>query len=399
MEISIYSLASCLHQEDEIKKQGIKFLNEIEKLTTHHFKLINEEEIKDYAFTLIFVQTGGVEGEFLNHIQYFTQPYILLTYGHNNSLAASMEILSYIKDKNYDGEILHGDYSYIANKINEYAMIFNALQNIRGQKLGVIGKPSDWLIASQIDENTCKALYGIEFIHLSIDELCNEYKKIDFLPSNNFIYENKSELNNATKMSQSIIKICDKYQLKGLTIRCFDLLSKVKTTGCLGLSALNDLRYVGTCEGDIPIMLSMIIVKNLLNVPSFQANPSQIDLKNKNMIFAHCTLPLSMCDSYELDTHFESKIGVATHGVMKTGIVTIFKLSNDLKNYYVQTAKLVENLYENNLCRTQIKLHFTDDMSYFLKRPYGNHHIIIYGDHTSIINQFMLQIKNKKEII
>ena len=111
------------------------------------------------------------------------------------------------------------------------------------------------------------------------------------------------------------------------------------------------------------------------------------------MILAHCTLPFDMVDKYYLDTHFESGIGVAVKGYLKEEIVTIFKLSKNLKDYFVTTGKIIRNLEENNLCRTQIEVAIDDNIEYFLNRPYGNHHVVVYGDHRNAIIEYMDNIK------
>ena len=51
---------------------------------------------------------------------------------------------------------------------------------------------------------------------------------------------------------------------------------------------------------------------------------NMIDVINKKMVLAHCTLPLDMVSEYKLDTHFESGIGVAVRGKLKEEEITIF---------------------------------------------------------------------------
>ena len=178
-----------------------------------------------------------------------------------------------------------------------------------------------------------------------------------------------------------------------MKIICFDLIDTIKTTACLSLSLLNNSNIVSTCEGDIPSMISMHILKLLTNQVGFQANPSRINVIDKTIVLAHCTLPLNMCSNFEFDTHYESNSGVAIKGKLKEEDVTIFKLSRDLKNYYVATGKIIQNLNESNLCRTQIKVKIDDNIEYFLTRPYGNHHIIVYGNHKDKIIDYMSNIK------
>ena len=110
------------------------------------------------------------------------------------------------------------------------------------------------------------------------------------------------------------------------------------------------------------------------------------------MVLAHCTLPLDMVESYNLDTHFESGIGVAVKGILSEEKITIFKLSKNLKDYYVTTGRIVRNLYEDNLCRTQIYIDVDDNIEYFLNRPYGNHHVVVYGDHKEALINYMKKI-------
>ncbi len=394
MKIGVYSFASYLHDQEWIKKEGDVFLKEVSKRLGFALSYIKKEDLESTDIIISFIQTGGVENQFLETLPLLKAPYILLTYGEHNSLAASMEILSYIKDQGKIGEILHGSLDYIAESIKETIIIYETKKRLQNTRLGVIGKPSDWLIASQVDDEVAKDLYGIELIHLPIEELyqCFEQEDSSLCPSKKEWLFDELELNRSKRMCLALDDMVDKYQLNGLTLRCFDLLTMAHTTGCLGLALLNDKGCIGCCEGDVPTMITMQILYYLTGCPGFQANPSRMHLEEKEMVFAHCTLPFSMTENHTLDTHFESGIGVAVRGEMRLGKVTIFKLSRDLKHYYVDTAELIENLHESHLCRTQIRLRFDHDLSYFLSRPYGNHHVIVYGDYSSLIRKFMDQI-------
>lgn len=304
-----------------------------------------------------------------------------------------MEILSFIRNENKEGEILHGDYHYLLNRISQLLKAKNDdLIN-----LGVVGKPSDWLISSNVDYQKLLTLYKINLIDLPIKELENNYHLIKESVSSSFKDFNRDELNKTEKVYLALKKMVYDYHLSGLTVRCFDLLTSLKTTSCLALSKLNQEGIVSSCEGDIPTLVSMLIVKKLTGLSSFQANPSKIDVKNNTMIFAHCTLPLDMVTSYKLMTHYESKIGVAVKGELRENQeITIFKLASNLEEYYVAKGKIIRNLNYENLCRTQIEIQ-VDDVNYFLTHPFGNHHLIIYSDHVDKINNYFSKILNKKD--
>lgn len=389
MIINILPIVSALHDGETINEETKSLISKIEELSEYRFKISNKDHLYETELSLVLVQSGGSEGRFLEMEKDLKPPYYLLTYGSNNSLAASMEILSYLKNKNEEAEILHGTAEYIVSRLNE----LNRKEETPPVRLGVVGKPSDWLIASDVDYEKCKSVLNIELVDVEMQELIETYNRIalgDYKKDLVLDFDPK-EVDDAKKLSKALELLKEKYQLEGLTLRCFDLLDTVKTTGCLGLALLNSEDSIGTCEGDIPAMLSMHILKQATGSPGFQANPSRIDAEKNEMVFAHCTLPLNMTESFEVMTHYESGIGVAFRGHLKEQDITIFKLSNNLKDYYVSEGKITQNMDECNLCRTQIKIK-VEDTKYFLSNPYGNHHIIVFGKHKNKLIEYMRNV-------
>ena len=386
MKVNIFPLVSSLHKQNQINENTKKLLNELMNISDIEFQITSIDELYNCDLSLILIQSGGSEGLFLENFSKLKGPYYLLTYGNNNSLAASLEILSYLKDNNLDGEVLHGTNEYIVHRIKTLTK-----QDVK-YKFGIVGKPSDWLIASNVNYENAKRLHNIELIDIPINIVSEYYFKSINDYNLEFNYDSK-EIEKALKLHKALNKIKEEYDLNGLTIRCFDLLGTLKTTACMSLALFNQDGIVATCEGDVPTMISMHILNKITNQVGFQTNPSRIDIEKKRMILAHCTLPLNMIDNYKLDTHFESGIGVAIKGYLKEEKITIFKLSKNLKDYYVTTGTIIRNLEESNLCRTQIEVNIDDDIEYFLNRPYGNHHVIIYGDYKKEIIEYMNKIK------
>lgn len=370
--IKVSLLCSMLHESATFSKENKDFLNCIEKELGEN---LNEASLDDYDcdLKLIFIASGGSEGLFLENLKNLKEPYYLLTSGANNSLAASLEIMTYLNLNSLNGEVLHGDCKYIASRIK-------ALHQKKEEYhyLGVIGSPSDWLISS-IPQKKIIDKFGIKLVDISLNEVLEIYYKTSVDNDYTNYSFDKEELLKADKMYYALKEVINKYHLEGFTIRCFDLLSTIYTTSCLALAKLNSEGIISTCEGDISAMISMYLVKKWFNLPGFQANPSQIDVKNRRMVLAHCTLPLSMVESFSFDTHFESGIGVAIKGKLKEDDVTVFRLASNLNDYFLEEGKIIRNLNEANLCRTQIEVEFDNDISQILTRPCGNHHIVFYG--------------------
>ena len=177
------------------------------------------------------------------------------------------------------------------------------------------------------------------------------------------------------------------YGLCGVSVRCFDLLDTVHTTGCLGLSILNSLGVYGGCEGDMPTLLSMAVLGSVTGEPLFMCNPSRFDTAAGVATFAHCTVPTTMLESFRLNTHFESGIGVAVQGRFGTGDCTLFKCEGDLSRYFVREGSILETPFSDMLCRTQIRVGL-GDLSYFLTEPINNHHVICRGKHKAEVEAF-----------
>lgn len=387
MNIKISYLKSMLHENEDFILSNKSFISKIEN--NINCSLV-DSPVDDYDcdLKLIFISSGGSEGLFLNVIDKLKEPYILLTSGENNSLAASLEILTYLNLHHLKGEIIHGSISYIGKRIIELASK-NTVNLLSKKRYGLIGNPSDWLISSIPDRVILENKFGISLIDIPINEVeksfyglynLNIYEKLNF---------NSKELQASSNIYNSLNKIVNNYNLDGFTIRCFDLLKTVKSTACLGLATLNDSGIIGTCEGDVMALVSMAIVKELTGQSSFQANPSSINIENNKITLAHCTIPFNMCTFYTISSHFESGIGAAVKGNLKLDTVTIFRLSSNLKDYYVGKGKIVANLSNPLLCRTQIEVEMDSDISSLLNNPCGNHHIIFYGDYVELINNFM----------
>ena len=392
-DIAFFSLTSSLHDEKSVDRITSEFIGNIQKAL---------EENTDWAgcdwssygsrpVDIIFVRTGGTEGQFRKLLPRLTEQggsrFFLLASGKSNSLAASMEILSYLRQQGLSGEILHGSEESIALRIKDLITVERARVKLASTILGVIGKPSDWLIASQSDYDEVLRKCGICLIDIPMEELtlaigkarCDE-------PAPQASAAVKEAWSGAVKIYQALKEIIGDYHLNGFTLRCFDLLSSVCDTGCLALARLNAEGFPSGCEGDVPALLSMTIAKALTGLSGFQANPSRIDPATGRVVFAHCTVPLDLTDGFTYDTHFESGTGVGIRGHIPEGPVTVFKVNGNLSEMAAFEGVIERNLCESDLCRTQIEITLEEGAAaYFLTRPIGNHHIIIPGRHKAAL--------------
>ena len=299
----------------------------------------------------------------------------------------------YLENKNKLCFLLSGEEKHIASMLKHIATIISAYHSLKDNKLGVIGGASSWLIASPIEPKVIYTNFKINVIKIKmseLDELIEETEgemldAKDIPHSNELInkYKDKEVIHQALVIYVALKKLVRKYELKGLTIRCFDLLKKYKNTACLALALLNEEGITAGCEGDIFALLTMHVVHALTGRSAFMANPSKFNYEDHSILLAHCTVPLNMTSSYSLDTHFESGLGIGVRGEMPEGRITLCKIAPDytLDNCVCMPASIKDNPNLEGYCRTQITVSLDEDgLLELLKASFGNHLVVSYGD-------------------
>ena len=404
--IAIYSITSGLHNEASVKAISDEFLGGIFEsagdsaagAAPYLWKGADFSDFGSAPLNLIYVRTGGAEGIFQKLLPGLLEKgvkvFYLLTSGKSNSLAASLEILSYMRQQGLKGEVLHGSPEYLRGRIGLLAKVEAAHRALAGKRIGILGHPSDWLISSVWDDAALQDRLGLTTDYMPMDELlailkdpADAFDVPEILPMAKDI---RASFPGAVRIYRALKSIIAERGLGALTLRCFDLLGTVHNTGCYALAQLNSEGIPSSCEGDVPALLSMMVAHALTGCTGFQANPARIDVETGEMLFAHCTIPFNMVDDYCYDTHFESGIGVGIHGHFPLGPVTVFKLSGKLDRAFIAEGEALRNQKEPDLCRTQVWLRLRpEDARYFLTDPIGNHHILLPGHHAALLKEFV----------
>jgi len=375
-----------------VPNYGNQFLDSLSKALGEKVVCAEMNEVKAQALPVYFIASGGAEPGFASFYEQTHEPYILLTTPAYNSLAAAMEIMGFLQEKGLKGEILHGTPETIAKRLKVLQQVSYAKEKLSKTKLGCFGEPGG-LIASDIDFKKLKEVSGIECRLFDLEELIDEFQKGGYI-ENDYTKQLKTkgfdakEVDKALNVYGALKRLIAKYDLNGVTVKCFDLLGRIHTTGCLALALLNAEGIPASCEGDQKSLVSMAVLEALTGQSGFMANPSCMDPEKSEIVFAHCTLPINMPDTYNLVTHFESGIGVAVSGDLVKQPMTIFKCDDSMKKYYAGRAELLESMHRPDLCRTQMRLKLQDGTSYFSSHPISNHHMIIKGDWKEVIDEF-----------
>lgn len=404
MKTGILPLGSSLHDANKLTRIRNEFLPEVRRYQDCEY--VDEASFASVDFLIVMVMTGGSEGQFIKiwpALKAKGLPLVIVATRNDNSLPAAIEILSWLRqqEKSCDIRIIHGTYASIAVELDRFIKREKILADLRQQIAGIIGPPSDWLIASMPELEKVEKRLGFRFVNISMTEFKAFCDKADASALSDFARvfygfgqkEKTAELARAAKIYGGLMRCIKQYGLTALTLRCFDILADDKTTGCLGIAKLNDDGIPASCEGDVPALATMILARLATGKASFMANPSRIE--GDEVTFAHCTCPVSMLEQVSIKTHFESGIGMALAGTLKEQTYTLLKLDLSENQYAVQVGEVATRPYSQNLCRTQLCLQLPGAADYFLKRPSGNHHILIAGNHLELLSDLCDALKFK----
>lgn len=403
-------LRSSLKNDEFVCNEYADLFQRLENECHAEIQIIGDESVETRLIASLqalpdafMIATGGVENLFKRIWEaidvettcspHRTKTVTMIADGRNNSLAAALEILTYLGNVGVEGKILHGTNDEIVSAILE-TFQETSLQG----RIGLFGQPSDWLIASGVDRNFLRQHYGIEPVDIDLQRVEDgiqtvtqtEAEKVaqTLLERAKAVREpSNADMIEAAKVYLTLKDICAKERLDAFTIRCFDIVMACHTTSCIALALLNDEGIVAGCEGDMQTLMSMYLAKRICGEVAFMANPS--NLTDTTSMLAHCTIPLTMCDEAVVRSHFESGIGVAVQGLLPLTDYTLFKWGGaKLDRYFVTEAKAVATPYSDHFCRTQITLD-VNLKPYLLQHSIGNHHVIIRGRHADAIRQFM----------
>lgn len=378
---------------------------------------IDEKNIKNDLPLVYFVVTGGTEQLLLNIIEQrkinqSIDPVVIVAHPTHNSLPASLETLARLQQENIHGEVFYlnsEDDEQGLNKIKEVIENISVSNELKNSKIGLIGEPSDWLVASSPEPITVKSTWHTEVIPIDIDEI---KKSLDDITNDEIfgmynslksgagevVEPSKLDLENNVKVYLALKKIIDIYELNALTIRCFDLVLDKKTTGCFGLAQLNDEGYIAGCEGDLVSTIGMLWAHKLLKQIPWMANPAQLDVNNNTLWLAHCTVPRSIVNNYSLRSHFESGLGVGIQGNFDNGPVTLLRLGGkNIEKIWLAEGEIIQTGNSEHLCRTQIEIKLSNGhVNELLSSPLGNHIILLTGHHAARLKEWWKLMIEKK---
>jgi L-fucose isomerase-like protein len=387
-------VATSLHHEEALSDIIADYAEQLADLGG---MIVDRAHVEE-APLMVFVLTGGTERTILDVWEErggTAEPLLLLTHPGQNSLPAALEALARVRQLGGHGRIL-----YLRGQCDAdcFAAIDDAVHDVethtwlRATRIGIVGDPSDWLVASSPDPKTVQAAWGPHLVDIPLRKLYQGYTggsddalALEIIGSSDRSTVEAAAVGEAADVLTALKRVVEEEQLDSVSIRCFDVINDLGTTACLALSQLNDEGLIAGCEGDAVSTVAMLWARELINVTPWMANPARIDEDAGTLLLAHCTVPRGLVETYGLSTHFESKIGVGIAGEVPAGDVTLIRIGgSNMEELWLQEGEIVRGARDDDLCRTQVHVLLgPDPIRQLLTEPLGNHIVLVPGHHAA----------------
>jgi L-fucose isomerase-like protein len=345
---------------------------------------------------VVFVATGGTESLVLQAVATRPrEPALLVAHPGHNSLPASLEALARLQQQGVRGRILYLCSPSDREALDQLRLAVHdssVRRTLCESRIGLVGAPSDWLVASSPAPDTVRSVWGPTVVSLPVGLILAEpdhdvtasgerIAKDVRVGATELVGLSESELPAAGRVHALLRRVVDQQRLDAVAVRCFDLVLQRKTSGCLALAQLNDEGVTAGCEGDLVATVAMLWARRMFGTMPWMANPSRIDPARGTLSLAHCTVPRSMCSTYRLRSHFESGLGVSVQGTLRTGPVTLVRIGGKrMERLRAIEGELTRNTDHEDLCRTQVEVEIGGNaLRDLLGDPLGNHIVMIPG--------------------
>ena len=296
------------------------------------------------------------------------------------------------------------------------------------------GQKITWgAFSSILNLDDLKAKFGTDCQKISIERFFDEMDKVDqkeitelsekLIKGAQKLNIKKNYVANDVRFYFAIKNLMERYDCNAYTVPCFELCrtrlpEKFKVVPCLPLTLLKDEGYPSSCEGDIGVLLAMMVLMYISKKSSFMGN---LFMKVENEEFPHIRRPIpeKMGTLYMKEKNivqlWHSVPGIKMNGFEKPNLpyelwhftasgwgtkvqidmakneekeVTLARFNPLATKILVVKGKVVGCYFREVFCSPAVDIQVSDAKEIMHKRAdFGQHTAMVYGDYTSQIEK------------
>ena len=273
---------------------------------------------------------------------------------------------------------------------------------LRGAKVGVIGRRTEGMTPTAVDEVEIMRLFGVQLVHFGFDELLEMAAKVSDQDAQQVwqgisaraaqVSSKPSDGLASMKNYLAARKLVKERRFQALTIGSYP---RCQGTMCLPIALLNDEGIPAGCEGDINSTLSMLLMSYLSDAPIHFGEMLALDPADNTIVTSHCGAGApSLADSvgFTLCPVRLANDGVCIRYPARTGPVTYVNLVGRKGNYrlcaFEGQAVTTGMVFEGNPLKFQLKTPLSTIFQRTADHGFGHHWMTGYGHFNEILRAF-----------
>ena len=296
--------------------------------------------------------------------------------------------------------------------IKAFSIAAEAYSRMKITSIGLVGYTSMSIYPGTFDHLLMRKAIGPEVVQMDTYSLLNKMDEISDSECDEVIAYLKSiarirsdvtngNLITVSKMYLALKKICETKQLSAINVKCqYELSKEFGMTACVPLSILAENGIVSSCEGDILVTVSMLMLHYLSKSITAYADVININ-SNDTIKLSPCGfIPYSFGDEDKREIRkFMPNVGfkgIQNSFVYKPGKVTLLRLVEDRFSYhiiYTVGTGLPTELRQGYMPALDVDIQGkTED---FIANLAGQHYAFCYGDFSSELTKLAKIMKIK----
>lgn len=377
------------------------------------------EEIKEREIDVIVYQSVTfTDGEFpAKVIEYFKEPVIVWSVREPsvggrlrlNSLTGGNSTSNVLRNANHLFTFVLGNPDE-ENLQRRLAVQFNVMRVIKALnklKIGVVGDYPPGFFFSDADEEELHQALGVTLMKLDLHEAFNRCVELpeeewadEIARADQQVVGLKREEETVRKFAQFstyIKKQVKAENIQSLAMRCWpDFFTELGAAPCSTLSHLTEDGIAASCESDIHGSISMFILRELTGgTAPYLGDLVHVEEAKNSVVFWHCGAGAyslaSPSTGATVGVHPNRKIGFALDFGLKSGEVTIFRVSHTPNGYrfLVMKGEALDTVqpFSGTSVEVELKTDVTDTVYQLMNDGYEPHYALIYGDVTEELVQ------------
>jgi len=312
------------------------------------------------------------------------------------ALPSSTLAVGALHETGFPAELLFAPPSHplAIDRFQNIAWAARTYSRLRRCRIGMIGGLFPNLVSCRYEQEKLISKFGITLLQISFDEIRLIMQELEKTSQSREALNQKNSchlkvdpqdipiVDAGLKLHLALKQLTNEKQLKGIVAECWTGFPReLEMNPCLGF--IEDA-YTLACEGDLVLMIALLMIRYLTGVFSFVGDIYDLDLDH-NIILVHCGAPASLAKDFR-NVKIEKSCAAHAQGFetmtckpqLEPGTVTLLRLYGaGGDQLHVALGDLVQCDTSPDL---KVKIHLAGNRWHFLEQCFGNHYIVAPGD-------------------